>query len=610
MGADLSEAPPLEIALFGPVSIRIHGTNLPPLPSRKGAYLLALLALRPEREVERDYLAGLLWPDSGQEKALFNLRQTLSRLRQALGSEGGRLNAPARHTLCLDVRGAVVDVVAFDEALTRNEPEAWRTAVALYRGPLLEGCEEAWVFSARREREQAFLAALERLATHCASLGDYAASANYLRQVIGVDALHEGAYRSLMQVYAASGEYAEATHLYRELRLMLHRELNTTPAPETQELYQLIRTGAQEGVRFLPLSPPQVNQTESKSSPPPAAALLEAAGGAVPLDSPFYIPRPADSRLEAAIANRHSVILVKGTRQTGKTSLLVRGLESGRVRGAVVAYTNINALDAAVLESREALYRTLMGELADQLDLDTLPEQIWNTSRAANTNLDRYLRREILGSLERPLVWALDEVDRLFACEFRNEVFALFRSWHDRRAMDPTGSWSRLTLALSYTTEAHLFITDLNQSPFNVGTRLTLEDFTSAQLADLNTRYGSPLKNEVEVSRFQALVGGHPYLVRRGLDAMVSEGLDIRQIEAQADREDGLYGSHLHQLYRSVVRDPDLTDLLRGVLRGSVLPTEIGYYRLFSAGILAASSDRQPRLRCRVYETYLAHRLL
>src|SRR5579872_7097119 len=49
-------------------------------------------------------------------------------------------------------------------------------------------------------------------------------------------------------------------------------------------------------------------------------------------------------------------------------------------------------------------------------------------------------------------------------------------------------------------------------------------------------------------ARFQMLVGGHPYLVRRGLDVMVAEGLDIDMIEAQADREDGLYGSHLHQL--------------------------------------------------------------
>jgi hypothetical protein len=98
--------------------------------------------------------------------------------------------------------------------------------------------------------------------------------------------------------------------------------------------------------------------------------------------------------------------------------------------------------------------------------------------------------------------------------------------------------------------------------------------------------------------------------VRRGLDAMVTEGLNLDRIEAQADREDGLYGGHLHQLYRSVTQDSDLTTLVRTVLRGHVLSSEAGYYRLFSAGILAARPDQPPRLRCRVYDTYLAHRLL
>jgi hypothetical protein len=70
----------------------------------------------------------------------------------------------------------------------------------------------------------------------------------------------------------------------------------------------------------------------------------------------------------------------------------------------------------------------------------------------------------VLGRIDGPVVWGLDEVDRLFSCEFGSEVFGLFRSWHNRRSLDPAGPWSRLTLALAYATEAYLFITDLNQS--------------------------------------------------------------------------------------------------------------------------------------------------
>ena len=63
----------------------------------------------------------------------------------------------------------------------------------------------------------------------------------------------------------------------------------------------------------------------------------------------------------------------------------------------------------------------------------------WNDKRTPNVNFERYVRREVLGKVDKPLVWGLDEVDRLFTCEFGSEVFALFRSWHNERALDPEG---------------------------------------------------------------------------------------------------------------------------------------------------------------------------
>ena len=54
-------------------------------------------------------------------------------------------------------------------------------------------------------------------------------------------------------------------------------------------------------------------------------AALEPVGGAVPLDSEFYIERGADAEFHEAIARGDSIVLVKGARQVGKTSLLARG---------------------------------------------------------------------------------------------------------------------------------------------------------------------------------------------------------------------------------------------------------------------------------------------
>ena len=67
----------LTLRLFGPFEASVGETPLPRLRTRKGQWLLALLALRPGVEVERAWLAGVLWPDSSGAAALGNLRSVL-----------------------------------------------------------------------------------------------------------------------------------------------------------------------------------------------------------------------------------------------------------------------------------------------------------------------------------------------------------------------------------------------------------------------------------------------------------------------------------------------------------------------------------------------------
>jgi hypothetical protein len=275
---------------------------------------------------------------------------------------------------------------------------------------------------------------------------------------------------------------------------------------------------------------------------------LEWPVGAVPMDSQFYLVRPTDDALHAVFARQDSIVLIKGARQMGKTSLLARGLHQARQAGHRVVLTDFQKLNAAHLASLEALYLALSGMIADQLDLDVMPEAVWQARRGPNDNFERYLRREVLSKVDTPLVWGMDEVDRLFPSPFCSEVFGLLRSWHNERALDPRTPWCRLTLAIAYATEAYLFITDMNQSPFNVGISLTLEDFTLEQVAALNRRYNSPLRNATEVERFFCLVGGQPYLVRRGLHEMVMQEMSLVTLEEQADRDEGIFGDHLRRL--------------------------------------------------------------
>jgi DNA-binding SARP family transcriptional activator len=319
-------------------------------------------------------------------------------------------------------------------------------------------------------------------------------------------------------------------------------------------------------------APPGAAPGLSRTTEPdfrPAIPLGRPPGGVLPVDSPLYVLRSEDREFEQAIRNQESIVLIRGPRQVGKTSLLARGLQQAREAGCYVTLTDFQSLDAGDLDSVEQLYAALAERVAEDLELEVAPEAARRAHLGAAANFQRYLQREVLGRLDAPLVWGLDEVDRLFPCEWSGQVFALFRSWHNRRGLDPGSPWSRLTLAIAFAGEAHLFISDLNQSPFNVGVELRLGEFTVAQVAELNERYGSPLQDQAEVLRFHTLVAGHPHLVSRGLWEMASGSLNLDQFCQSVDRDEGVYGDHLRRLLATLVKEPALSDLVCALLRGA-----------------------------------------
>jgi predicted ATPase/DNA-binding SARP family transcriptional activator len=242
MSAD-NTVSPLSIRLFGSFEVSVSGQPVPRVRLRKGRAVLALLALRQGGAVEREWLAGLLWPESRGTQAL---RNCLTDLRQALGPQTGRLHAPTSRTLALDLDGAFVDVLAFDAAIARADPASLAGAISLYRGPLLMECADEWVSQERHTREQAYLTALERLAADALAVNDLAAAEGYLRRAAAADPLRESTQRSLMQALADGGNYASALVTYRELRVRLHRETNAEPDPETRDLFERLRAEARE----------------------------------------------------------------------------------------------------------------------------------------------------------------------------------------------------------------------------------------------------------------------------------------------------------------------------------------------------------------------------
>jgi predicted ATPase/DNA-binding SARP family transcriptional activator len=358
-----SVAPSLQIALFGPFRACVNGQPLPRLRSRKGHWLLALLALRAGCSLDRAWLAGTLWPDSSHPQALANLRNTLKDLRQALGPEAHRLHSPTSRSLLLDLSGVEVDAVAFDAAITRGGLPSLEQAVALYRGPLLEGCEEEWVAEERRTRERAYLAALEALADDARTRGDLAAAERALRQAVAADPLRESAQRALIETLAAGGSAASAMQVYRELRELLYRELNAEPAPETQALFQQLRSDARHRVQT--------------PRPVPSGATVSRVSNNLPHQLTRFIGREQEVAKVSQLLATHRLVTLTGTGGCGKTRLAIQ-VAAGQLAGFThgVYFVNLAPIRdtglaastiAQTLDLRESADRPLVKRLKEYL---------------------------------------------------------------------------------------------------------------------------------------------------------------------------------------------------------------------------------------------------
>jgi hypothetical protein len=137
-----------------------------------------------------------------------------------------------------------------------------------------------------------------------------------------------------------------------------------------------------------------------------------------------------------------------------------------------------------------------------------------------------------------------------------------------------------------------------------------LQDFTPHQVNELNRRHGGPLKNQSELAALFELVGGHPYLNRRGLYEMVDRGLGFKEFAARADCDDGPFGDHLRRLLVLLAHNESLAVAIRELLGDGACPTADAFFLLRGAGMLDGQARDECRLRCSIYESYLRRHLL
>lgn len=217
------EPPRVSLHLLG--GFRLLHDDVPVVVPRGLQRVIALIGLRPA--ATRSHLAGLLWPETSEERALSSLRTALWRLRQdpccPLLTDGDTVRLGDSVRLDVDeLVGAAARVRAGDL------PEV---AAEICRHDLLPGWYDDWVLLERERLRQLRLHLLEELAGNHLAAGRHGEALEAALAAMAAEPLRETPHRLVVRVHLAEGNAFEAVHAFYVYRDLLLRELRLEPSP-------------------------------------------------------------------------------------------------------------------------------------------------------------------------------------------------------------------------------------------------------------------------------------------------------------------------------------------------------------------------------------------
>jgi hypothetical protein len=267
------------------------------------------------------------------------------------------------------------------------------------------------------------------------------------------------------------------------------------------------------------------------------------------------------------------------SRQMGKSSLMARTAARFRQAGTAVVTLDLTAVGQNL--SPDQWYGGLLDRAGIQLDLEDELEEFWRAEERLGP-LQRWmaaLREVVLTRVPGPVVIFVDEIDVVRGLPFStDEFFAGIRECYNRRTDDP--EFGRLTFCLLGVATPSDLIRDTRLTPFNIGRRIELTDFTPEEAAPL--AHGLGRKEPVGLTLLQRVLywtGGHPYLTQRlcqataqnqsvtdaaGVDRLAE---DLFLSPRARERDDNLLFVR-ERLLRSEADLASLLDLYRQVRRG------------------------------------------
>jgi AAA-like domain/CHAT domain len=284
----------------------------------------------------------------------------------------------------------------------------------------------------------------------------------------------------------------------------------------------------------------------------------------------FYLERPKIEReCYQKILQPGSLIRIQAPRNMGKAWLMNR----------LVAYARGHNYQTVILSFRGLLDDTLSIELEEflksfciavgnKLGMQSQLEEYWQQPGTYIDKTKTYFQNYLLAKVKSPLVLALNDVDLVFEQrKIANSFCTMLRTWHDlaKEGDEYSKTWEKLRLIIVHSTEVYNVI-DINNSPLRgTGLVVDLPEFGLHEVQRF-VKYHQLNWDSNQVKNLMAMLGGHPYLLKRAIEYFKMHDITLQRLLIIAPTPEGPFSEHLLELLEIIRKYSELKAAFRDVV--------------------------------------------
>ena len=351
-----------------------------------------------------------------------------------------------------------------------------------------------------------------------------------------------------------------------------------------------------------------------------SAASFYVVGGTLSPEAPSYVERKADSELfDHIVAGDFCYVLT--SRQMGKSSVMTRTArrlrDEQRCAVAIVDLNTIGTAGGKVGPSK--WYYSFIRRMQRELNIECDLQAWWHEHRELTPvqRFSEFISDIVLDRFDCRIVIFVDEIDNTICLRFADDFFAAIRACYNERAINP--KFRRLTFVLLGVATPSQLMPDVQRTPFNIGHRIDLTDFSIEEGRTLARGLrGNDVDRERQLQRTFSWTNGHPYLTQKTLSQLP----EIREGDVPEEAVDTVVNKlfisppvyqaepHIASVRDFLARHPDILEAMKAIYRitrsakDRVDDDPLSQVKsvLKLSGLLRVGSSGQLVVRNRIYE--------